>query len=421
MLRRRTTTHVRGDDGLLRLRLLALAAVLGPGLLAGLSDDDPAGITTYSVLGAKFGYQLLWVLTLSIVALVLFQDLGARVGIATGQGMTGLVRQRFGARRAGIALVALVVANFGTTCAEFAGIAAGMELFGVTKYLSVPVAAVAVGLLVLRGNYRRIQSVLLLVSAVFITYIVAGVLAHPDWGAAARGLVVPSLPFDRSAILISTAVIGTTIAPWGLAFIQSSVVDKRLGLDDLRYERVDVVSGTMLTGIIGFFVVIACAATLHVNHVTINEAADAAAALKPLAGHLAAELFAIGLVGAALLAAFILPLSTSYSVAEFLGVEGALDATREEAPVFYGTYLGILVFSAGLILVPGAPLVAILVLSQVLNAVLLLPLLMFMYVIAKDERVMGDLSAGRGMRALYLAGIIFVATCVTALGVLLVF
>ena len=405
---------------MLRVRLLALAAVIGPGLLAGLSDDDPAGITTYSILGAKYGYQLLWVLTLSIVALVLFQDLGARVGIATGQGMTGLVRQRFGARRAGIALVALVVANFGTTCAEFAGIAAGMELFGVSRYVSVPVAAAGVAVLVLRGSFRRIQSVLLVLSSVFFTYIAAGWLAHPDWAAAAKGLVVPTVPFDGQAILISTAVIGTTLAPWGLAFIQSYAVDKRLGLGDLRYVRVDVVTGSMLTGIIGFFVVVACAATLHVNGVTINEAADAAAALEPLAGHLAAELFGIGLVGAALLAAFILPLSTAYSVAEFLGVEGALDAKWRDAPVFYGTYLVVLALAAGVILIPGVPLVPILVLSQVLNAVLLLPLLAFMYVIAQDRRIMGELSAGRSVRTVYLVCIAFIALCIGALAVLVV-
>jgi len=418
--RRSTKNRGVAGGGLLGVRLLALAAVLGPGLLAGLSDDDPAGITTYSILGAKYGYQLLWVLTLSVVALVLFQDLGARVGIATGQGMAGLMRQRFGARRAGIALFALVVANFGTTCAEFAGIAAGMELFGVSRYVSVPVAAAAVGLLVLRGNYRRIQSVLLIISAVFFTYIVAGVLAHPDWVAASKGLVVPSLPFDRGAILISTAVIGTTLAPWGLAFIQSYVVDKRLGLDDLSYERVDVVVGSLLTGIIGFFVVVACAATLYVKHVNIKEASDAAAALEPLAGHLAAELFGVGLVGAAMLAAFILPLSTAYSVAEFLGVEGALDAKWHEAPVFYGTYLVLLVLSAAIILIPGAPLVAILVLSQVLNAVLLLPLLGFMYVIATDRRVMGALSAGRLVRGMYLVCIAFIGVCIGALGVLVI-
>jgi Mn2+/Fe2+ NRAMP family transporter len=401
-----------------RARFVVLAAVVGPGLLAGLSDDDPAGITTYSVLGADHGYSLLWVLTLSIVALTLFQDLGARLGIVTGQGLAGLLRQRFGARRAGLALVALVVANFGTTCAEFAGIAAGMELFGVSRYVSVPVAALAVGTLVMRGSYKRIERLLLALSAVFLTYIAAGILAHPNWGSAARGLVVPTLPSGRAAILIATATIGTTLAPWGQAFIQSYVVDKRLGVKDLRYVRWDVVTGSMLTGIIGFFIVVACAATLHVQHIKIKVAEDAARALEPLAGSLASSLFGVGLVGAALLAAFILPLSTAYSVAEFLGTEGALDRPLSEAPVFYSTYLSVLAAAALLVLIPQAPLVPILVLSQVLNAVLLLPLLGFMLVISGDRKIMGEHVASGAVRIMYVVCIVFIAACVGSLAVL---
>jgi Mn2+/Fe2+ NRAMP family transporter len=401
-----------------RARFLVLAAVVGPGLLAGLSDDDPAGITTYSVLGADQGYRLLWVLTLSVVALALFQDLGARLGIVTGQGLAGLLRQRFGARRAGVALVALVLANFGTTCAEFAGIAAGMELFGVSRYVSVPVAAAAVGTLVLRGSYRRIERLLLALSAVFLTYIAAGILAHPRWGSAGRGLVVPSMPFTRGAILIATATIGTTLAPWGQAFIQSYVVDKRLGIKDLRYVRWDVITGSVLTGVIGLFIVVACAATLHLQGIKIKVADDAARALEPLAGRLASGLFGVGLVGAALLAAFILPLSTAYSVAEFLGTEGALDRPVREARVFYSTYLVVLVAAALLVLIPNAPLVPILVLSQVLNAVLLLPLLGFMYVISGDRRIMGEYAARGEVRAMYLVCIAFIGTCVGALAVL---
>jgi NRAMP (natural resistance-associated macrophage protein)-like metal ion transporter len=401
-----------------RARFVVLAAVVGPGLLAGLSDDDPAGITTYSVLGADHGYSLLWVLTLSIVALTLFQDLGARLGIVTGQGLAGLLRQRFGARRAGLALVALVLANFGTTCAEFAGIAAGMELFGVSRYVSVPVAAFAVGTLVMRGSYKRIERLLLALSAVFLTYIAAGILAHPNWGSAARGLVVPTMPSSRAAILIATATIGTTLAPWGQAFIQSYVVDKRLGVKDLRYVRWDVVTGSMLTGIIGFFIVVACAATLHVQHIKIKVAEDAARALEPLAGSLASSLFGVGLVGAALLAAFILPLSTAYSVAEFLGTEGALDRPLSEAPVFYSTYLSVLAAAAFLVLIPSAPLVPILVLSQVLNAVLLLPLLGFMLVISGDRKIMGEYIARGPVRIMYVVCIVFIAACVGALAIL---
>jgi len=401
-----------------RARLVVIAAVIGPGLLAGLSDDDPAGITTYSVLGADYGYKLLWVLLVSTIALVLFQDLGVRMGVVTGQGLAGLIRQRYGMRLAAMAIIVLVVANIGTTCAEFAGIAAGFELFGVSRYASVPLAAVVVSTLVVRSGFRRVQHVLLGLSAIFVAYVAAGILARPDWGAALRGLVVPRMPLTRDAIVIATATLGTTLAPWGLAFIQSYAVDKRLTPDDLKYSRYDVVTGSMLTGIIGFFVVIACAATLHVSGRKINDAADAAVALRPLAGSTASTLFALGLIGAALLAASILPLSTSYSVSEVVGRPGALNDGVREAPLFYGTFAVVTVLGAGLVLVPGAPLIPILVLSQVLNAVLLLPILALMYGIARDRTLMGEYQASRIAATRYLVTIALIAVCIAALGVL---
>ena len=378
-----------------RIRLVALLAVVGPGLLAGLSDDDPAGITTYSALGARYGYQLLWVLLVSTVALILFQDLGARIGVVTGQGIAGLVRQRYGARAATVAIVALVVANVGTTAAEFAGVAAGAELFGLSRYAAVPAAALLVSVLVLRGGFRGVQRVLLALSAVFLAYIAAGVLARPDWLAAAHGLAVPSMPLTRDAIVLATATLGTTLAPWGLAFIQSYAVDKRLTTSDLPYLRLDVITGAVLTGVIGFFVVVACAATLHPNGIRITDAAQAAQALQPLAGSLARDLFAGGLIGAALLAASILPLSTSYAVADLTGRPAGLDDAPREAPLFYATFAGVTALGALLVLIPGVPLVAVLVLTQVLNAVLLLPLLAFLYGIARDRDLMGPFRATR--------------------------
>ena len=299
-----------------RTQVAVIAAVVGPGLLAGLSDDDPAGITTYSVLGAEHGYRLL------------------------------------------------------------------------------------------------------ALAAVFVTYVVAGVAAHPRWGDALRGTVVPSLPHGRSALVIATATVGTTLAPWGLSFIQSYTADKRLTPHDLIYERTDVVTGAVLTGVIGFFVVVACAATLHAQGVAIHDAADAAQALEPVAGGLAAELFGAGLISAALLAASILPLSTAYSVSEFVGRESALDDTPSEAPLFYGTYAAIVVVRAAVVLVPGAPLVTILVATQVLNAVLLLPLLAFMYGVARDRELMGDHVASRSAAVGYLLTLALVAVCVGALALL---
>ena len=401
-----------------RSKLMLLVAVVGPGLLAGLSDDDPAGITTYSSLGAEYGYQLLWVLLLSTVALILFHDLAARMGVVTGQGLIGLIRERFGVRVAAMALTVLLVANLGTTAAEFAGIAAGFELFGVSRYLSVPLAAMAVSYLVLRGSFHRVEHVLLALGAVFVTYVVSAVLAHPDWSAAARGLVVPSLPLDRSAILLVTATVGTTLAPWGLSFIQSYAVDKKLTTADLRYERVDVVTGAVLTGVIGVFVVVACAATLHVNGITIRTAADAAEALRPLAGDLAATVFGVGLIGAAFLAASILPLSTAYSVCEFVGTDAAVDDHFSDAKLFYLTYAVMVVLSVVFVLLPGVPLVTVLVLTQALNAVLLLPLLVLMYLMAGDESLMGEFRSGRVERASYLVTMVFIGVCVLALGVL---
>jgi NRAMP (natural resistance-associated macrophage protein)-like metal ion transporter len=368
----------------------ALLAVVGPGVLAGLSDDDPAGITTYSILGAKYGYELIWVLVLSTAALIVFHELGVRLGVVTGKGLMALVREHYGTRTAGFALAALVVANTGTLCAEFAGVAAGMELIGgMSRYLSVPLAAIGVSGLVLRENFNRIEHLLLALSAVFVAYIVSGFLAHPDWGAAAKGAVVPSIPLNREALLVAVATVGTTLAPWGVAFIQSYAVDKRLQVKDLRYERVDVIVGAVLTGVIGLFVVVACAATLHVQGVEIDDARDAATALEPLAGSAAATLFGLGFLGAALLAAAIVPLSTAYSISETLGRRADLNDSFEEARVFYLSFAAVVTVAAVLVLIPGAPLIQILFLSQALNAVLLLGLLPFMRALARDRTVMG--------------------------------
>jgi NRAMP (natural resistance-associated macrophage protein)-like metal ion transporter len=400
-----------------RSGLLALAAVVGPGVLAGLSDDDPAGITTYSILGADYGYSLLWLIVISTVALILFHEVGARMGVVTGQGLAGLIRERYGIRAATFSVTALVVANLGTTCAEFAGVAAALELAGVSRYVSVPVAAIAVSVLVLKGGFGRIEHVLLALGTVFVAYIVAGFLAGPDWGAVAKGLVVPELPGTRDAILTATAVVGTTLAPWGLAFIQSYAVDKKLTLADLRYERIDVIVGAVMTGVIGVFIAIACAATLHANGTEINDAHDAAAALAPLAGNLASTLFGAGLLGAALLAASILPLSTAYSVSEVAGREAKLDDRFRDAPVFYSTY-GLLVVSAVvLVLIPGAPLIPILFLSQALNAVLLLPLLGFVIGLIRDPELMGDQASGRWGTVVLLSMTVLLALCLGALAV----
>ena len=398
-----------------RARRLALFAVVGPGVLAGLSDDDPAGITTYSILGAEHGYRLLWVIVLSTAALVLFHELGARMGVVTGQGLTGLIRDRYGVRIAGAAVLTLVVANLGTTCAEFAGVAAALELAHVPRWVSVPVAAAGISLLVLRANFHHVERVLMTLCAVFAGYVFSGLLARPDWGEAARGLVVPSLPMTREALLIATAAVGTTLAPWGLAFIQSYAVDKRLTPADLRLERIDVVTGAVMTGVIGVFVAVASAATLHASGRSIDDARDAAVALEPLAGSLASTLFATGLLGAALLAASILPLSTAYSVSDFFGYEGALDDAPREAPVFYATFTAVMAVGAGIVLVPGLSLVPVLFLTQALNALLLLPLMLLVAGIVRDPEVMGEHALGRWGRLATTVTIILLTACLVLL------
>ncbi len=401
--------------------LAALLAVVGPGLLAGLSDDDPAGITTYSILGAEYGYQLIWVLVLSTAALIVFHELGVRLGIVTGKGLLTLVRERYGPRAAGLVLTVLVVANSGTLCAELAGVAAAMELLGgVSRYISVPLAALGVSALVLRESFRRVEHVLLALSAVFVAYVISGFIAGPDWGAAAKGAAVPDIPLNRDAVLVAVATVGTTLAPWGLAFIQSYAVDKRLTPKDLRFERIDVIVGAVLTGVIGLFVIVACAATLHVSGTKIDDAHDAARALEPLAGDAAATLFGLGFLGAALLATAIVPLSTAYSISEARGRRAELDDSFAEARPFYLSFGAVVAFGTVVVLIPGAPLIEILVLTQALNAVLLLALLPFLRALGMDRELMGEHALGtRGRIATGLA-LAVVLVSVLALAVLTV-
>jgi len=399
--------------------IAALFAVLGPGLLAGLSDDDPPGITTYSVLGADYGYALLWVVLVSTVALIVFHEVAVRTGVVTGKGLVTLMRERRGHRLARLVAGALVVANFGTLCAEFAGLAAGAELLtGVGRGVAIPVAAAAVGVLVVRGSFHRVEHVLLALSAIFVTYVIAGMLAGPDWGEAARGTLVPSMPGGRDAALAVVATVGTTLAPWGLAFIQSYAVDKRLQPKDLPYERVDVVAGAVMTGVIAFFVVVACAATLHASGVKIDEAADAAKALEPLAGSAASDLFAVGFLGAAILAIAVVPLSTAYSVAEARGRPADLDLHFGEARSFYVAYGVILAGAALLVALPGVPIVPLLYLSQALNAILLLAILPFIRSLAADEEVMGEHRLGPVARVATALTIALVAVSVALLAAL---
>lgn len=403
-----------------RTTLVAFLAVLGPGLIAASADNDAQGITTYSIIGAKFGYELLWLTLIGGVALLVTQEIGARLGMVTGKGLSALIRERYGVRTAAAVMLLLLVANLGTTAAEFAGMAAAMEVFHVSRYVAVPAGAALVLVLIVRGGYRRIERVFLAMSLFFVTYVISGFLAHPDWGEAMHGLVVPSVQWNGTFLLAAVAMIGTTVTPWGQYFIQAYVVDKALGPEDLVYERADVAIGSMATIVVLFFIVVATAATIHVSGGTITDAGDAAAALEPLAGRFAATLFALGLLNASVLAAGVLPLSTAYATCEALGFEMGLDRGVREAPVFYGVFTGGILLGAVMVLLPGVSLVPVLFLSAAVNGVLLAPILIFLYRLANDRELMGDLVNRRLSNVLAIGTIVVLLTLTAVLLVTIV-
>lgn len=389
--------------GLVRLLpRAALFAVLGPGIVSGFADNDAGGITTYSVVGARFGYAQLWVVVASMLALYVTQEAGARLGLATGRGLLDLIRENFGIRWAALAIVTMLVANLGTTLAEFAGIGAALSLFGVPVAAADVIAVAVVAALLARGSFLRIQGVFLLVGAgVSGAYLVSAVLAHPHWGHAATRLVVPHVSWTSAYLLAAVGTVGTTVTPWGQAFIQSYTADKRLGPGDLRHSRLDVGIGTTLTNTIAAFIVVAAAATLWAHgHTSIPDAAAAAKALKPLAGGSAETVFALGLLGAAFLGLGVVPLTSAYATSEALGLERGLDLRPRQAPAFYGLLAFFLGFAAALVLVPGLPLIRVMFLAQVVNGLLLPVVLVFVMLLSRRRGLLGPLASGRAALAL---------------------
>lgn len=383
---------------LLRLRLprLALLAALGPGLISGFADNDAGGITTYSVVGAQFGYDLMWVVLASMIALAITQEMGARLGLATGQGFGGLIRQQYGVKRSVFALGVMLLANLGDTVAEFAGIGAALAIFGVPIAVSSALAALLVIFLLSRANFRKIQFVFLGVGiATAFAYAISAFLARPDWGQAALRTVVPHGTLTAAYLLAVMGTVGTTITPWGQAFIQSYAADKHLGPEDLRMSRLDVASGAFLTNLVAGFIVIACAATLWAHgQTTITSAADAAHALGPIAGRFSEVLFALGLLTASLLGLGTVPLTSAYAITEAFGWESGLDRTWRQAPAFYGFLAFFIVFASLFILIPGLPLIGVMYLSQVFDGLLLPVILVFVILMARDRRLLGKLRSG---------------------------
>ncbi len=398
-----------------RTAFIAFLAVLGPGLLAGLSDDDPAGITTYSVLGADFGYALLWIIPLSTILLVQFHLMAVRLGAATGKGFVSLIRERWGHGAGYVAVGGLLLANFGTICAEYAGISAAGGLVGIPSFVSAPIAGVAISLVVVLGSFHRVERVLLVISSTLALYIVDGILAAPDWDAVWRGSLVPHLPTSPAGWIAIAAALGTTLAPWGLAFIQSYAVDKKISLDKLRLARVDVIIGSVLTGVIGLAIAVACAATLHRAHVHIDDAGDAAVALRPLAGRFATVFFGAGLLGASLLAAAIVPIATAYSIAEGIGQPASLDLDSHHFQSFYAAFIGLTIAAVSIVSLPGLPLIPLIYSSQVLNAVLLPLHVIALQLLASDGTLMGAARSGLWSRIAGWLSIALILACVAAL------
>jgi len=378
------------------LRQLAIfLSILGPGIVTGSVDNDAGGITTYSIAGALYGYKLLWTLIPSFIALLAVQEMNARMGVVTGKGLADLIRESFGVRITFYMFIFLLIADVGNTATEFAGVAGSMNIFGVDKYISVPLAALVVWVLVLKGNYKFAERVFLLFSVFLLSYVVSAVLAGPDWKVIGSAIITPTIHYDTEYITTVLGIIGTTVAPWMQFYMQSAVIEKKLKVSDYKYTLWDVILGCIATVVVAFFIIVACAATLHVNGVKINEASDAAMALKPLAGVLAGQLFAFGLFVASIFSAAILPLATAYYVCEAFGFEAGIDKKFSEAPQFYFLFTIIILIGAGIILIPGAPLIAITIWTQVINAILLPVVLICMMIIINNKEIMEDYTNNR--------------------------
>ena len=399
-----------------RRGLLAYLAVIGPGVIAANAGNDAGGIATYASAGADYGYNLLWTLIPLVLALGIVQETCARMGAVTGKGLSDLIREQFGVRWTVLVMLALLVANGGVTVSEFAGIAAATELFGVPRYVSVPLAAFAVWWLVVKGSYRRVERVFLLMSLVFLSYIVSAFLAHPQWGAVARGLVQPKVEFNAGYLFTVVALIGTTISPYMQVFVQSSVVEKGVTEEDYALTRVDVWTGTVFAIAVAFFITVATAATLHAAGIRIESAEQAAEALKPLAGSYARALFGVGLFGASMLAAAVLPLSTAYSISEALGFEKGVSRSFREAPIFLGIFTFLIVVGGLVAMIPGLPLFDVLLVTQVINGLLLPVLLISILRLVNNRELMGAHKNGR----VYNAASWLTAAVVSALSLLFI-
>jgi len=371
-------------------RLALFFAILGPGIITGSVDNDAGGITTYSVAGALYGYQLIWTLIPAFIVLVVVQEMNARMGIVTGKGLADLIRESAGVKITFFIFAGLLIADIGNTTTEFAGVAGSMEIFGISKYISVPLSALMVWFLVVKGSYSIAERVFLLFSASLLVYVVSALLGKPDWHEIGQSVIHPSMDMNSKSVALVIGVIGTTIAPWMQFYMQSSVIEKGLKMKDYGYTLLDIVIGCIVTVVVAFFIIVACASTLHVKGIVINEAKDAAMALEPLAGKLSHILFAFGLYVASIFSATILPIATSFYVCEAFGFEAGIDKKWKEAPEFYFLYTMIITIGTIIILMPNAPLIKISIYSQVLNGIFLPVVLVCMMLLVNNKKIMGE-------------------------------
>jgi Mn2+/Fe2+ NRAMP family transporter len=372
------------------MNIVLFLSILGPGIITGSVDNDAGGITTYSVAGAVFGYKLLWTLIPAFIILLVVQEMNARMGIVTGKGLADLIRENFGVKITFLIFLGLILADIGNTATEFAGVAGSLGVFGVSKYVSVPIAAIGVWILVVKGNYKTSERIFLLFSFCLLSYIISAVMAKPDWVKVGLGFVKPTMHLEKDYLAMVLGIIGTTIAPWMQFYMQSAVIEKRIKMEDYKFVIWDVVIGCAATIVVAAFIIIACAATLNVNGIVINEAKDAAVALAPFAGAFASQVFAFGLFVASIFSATILPIATAFYVCEAFGYEAGIDKKINEAPQFYALFTLIITVSVIIILLPNAPLITITIWSQIINAMLLPVVLVSMILMVNNHRVMGQ-------------------------------
>ena len=371
-------------------RIGLFLAILGPGIITGSVDNDAGGITTYAVSGAVYGYNMIWTLIPSFIVLIIIQEMNARMGIVTGKGLADLIRENAGVKITFLIFIGLLIADIGNTTTEFAGVAGSLEVFGVSKYISVPLVGALVWILVVKGTYQLAERIFLIFSVSLLTYVVSAIMGHPHWGEIGTAIVHPQVEINSKSLAMMIGIVGTTIAPWMQFYMQSSVIEKGLEIKNFKYSMIDIVVGCIATVVVAFFIIVACASTLHEKGIQINEAKDAALALKPLAGEFASQVFAFGLFVASIFSATILPLATAFYVCEAFGFEAGIDKKWEEAPEFYVLYTIILVLSVLIILWPNAPLIAISLWSQVINGLLLPVVLVSMMLLVNNKKIMGE-------------------------------